>query len=93
MQSVIQGSACHIELDLYMAESDAEKNKVFYVELSKKIHKMGGYFSRPYDVWSEIVYPECPTFVKYARGLKRIFDPCLIMNPGKICFKEMENES
>jgi len=54
---------------------------------------MGGFFSRPYGVWADIVYQDCDTFVKYARGMKRIFDPDLIMNPEKVCFKEMENES
>ena len=69
-----------------MDEENTERHKAFYVKLSKTIHEMGGYFSRPYDVWSDIVYPDCPTFVKYAQGLKKIFDPGLIMNPGKICF-------
>ncbi len=93
LQSVIQGTACHLAFDIYMDGHDAPKMETFYTNLSKKIFEMGGYFSRPYGAWADIVYPHCDTFVKYARGLKRIFDPNLIMNPEKICFKEMENES
>lgn len=92
-QTVTQGVAAHIEFDLYMGAGEAEKNKAFYEALSRKVHEMGGFFSRPYDLWSDIVYAECETFVKYAKGLKEIFDPDLIMNPEKICFKEMGNES
>ncbi len=89
LQPVIQGTAGHLELNLYVDEENASKIQTLFGDLSQKIFNMGGYFSRPYGIWSDLVYPHCDTFVKYARGLKRIFDPNLIMNPDKICFKEM----
>ncbi len=88
-QMVIQGTTCHMEFDIYTSPEDTGKIETFYLDLSKKIFEMGGYFSRPYGAWADLIYPHSDTFVKYARGLKRIFDPNLIMNPEKLCFKEM----
>ena len=92
LQQVIQGTACHCQFDLFIPKKEAARLEGLFRSLSRSIFDMGGYFSRPYGIWSDIVYPECETFVKYARGLKRIFDPSLVMNPEKICFKEMANE-
>jgi len=89
VQLVMQGTACHLEFDLYTSPEEAAAMEGFYTGLSKKIFEMGGYYSRPYGVWADLVYPHAETFVKYARGLKRIFDPNIVMNPGKLCFKGM----
>jgi FAD/FMN-containing dehydrogenase len=72
-----------------MVPEDASRWESFYVDVSKTLFQMGAYFSRPYGPWSDIVYGRYETFVKYARELKRIFDPNLILNPGKLCFREM----
>ncbi|MBN1289274.1 MAG: FAD-binding oxidoreductase [Actinobacteria bacterium] len=88
MQMVIQGTACHLEFDLFGKQGDPVMEK-FYSELSGKVFEMGGYYSRPYGEWADLVYPEAETFVKCARGLKEIFDPESILNPEKLCFKEM----
>lgn len=89
LQMVIQGTACHCEFDLYTSPTKATAIKKFHDELSRKIYAMGGFYSRPYGLWSDLVYPDSAVFVKYARGLKNIFDPHTVMNPGKLCFKEM----
>lgn len=93
LQPVLQGTAYHCDFDLYMAPEDASKWESFYVDASKTLFEMGAYFSRPYGPWSDIVYGKYETFAKYARELKRIFDPNLILNPGKLCFKEMEDDA
>ncbi|MBN1289064.1 MAG: FAD-binding oxidoreductase, partial [Actinobacteria bacterium] len=87
-QFVMQGSGCHLEFDLYGEPGDGLVEK-FYAGLSKKVYAMGGYYSRPYGMWADLIYPDSEKFVKYARRLKRIFDPNLVMNPEKLCFKEM----
>ncbi len=89
LQQQIQGTACHMEFDIYADAKDMDKVEKFYQEFSEKIFTMGGYFSRPYGMWSDLVYPHAETFVKYARGMKRLFDPALILNPEKLCFKGM----
>ncbi|MBN2168576.1 MAG: FAD-binding oxidoreductase [Actinobacteria bacterium] len=88
MQMVIQGTACHLEFDLFGKQNDPVMEK-FYKSLSGKVYEMGGYYSRPYGEWADLVYPDAETFVKCARGLKEIFDPKSILNPEKLCFKEM----
>lgn len=92
-QAVLQGTAYHCEFDLYMTPEEAPKWESFYVDLSKTLFQRGAYFSRPYGPWSDIVYDRYETFVKYARQLKRIFDPKGTLNPGKLCFKEMEDDA
>ncbi len=89
LQMVIQGNACHLQFDYHITPEDAAAFESLYMDMSRAFFEMGGYFSRPYGGWSDIVYPNYETFAKYARGLKRIFDPKLIMNPEKLCFKEM----
>jgi len=89
LQQVIQGTACHMEFDLYAAPEDMAKVEGVYAALSKKIYEMGGYYSRPYGMWSDLVYPAAEVFVKYARGMKKLFDPNLVLNPEKLCFKGM----
>ncbi len=88
LQMVMQGTACHCEFDLFTTPEGAPSMEKFYNELSEKIFEMGGYYSRPYGIWSDLIYPHSELFVKYARGLKEIFDPHNVMNPGKLCFKE-----
>jgi len=89
LQIVIQGNACHLQFDYHVIPEDAAALESLYMDMSHAFFEMGGYFSRPYGGWADIVYPNYETFAKYARGLKRIFDPNLIMNPEKLCFKEM----
>ncbi|MCP4625915.1 MAG: FAD-binding oxidoreductase [bacterium] len=89
LQLLIQGTACHCQFDLFMKPERVREFENGFTALSQKVFDMGGFFSRPYGVWADIVYPPAKTFTKYARGLKRIFDPALIMNPEKLCFKEM----
>ena len=89
LQQVIQGTACHVGFDFFMEPDRIREFGHDFHALSLTAFEMGGYFSRPYGDWADIVYPPAKTFVKYARGLKRIFDPALIMNPEKLCFKEM----
>jgi FAD/FMN-containing dehydrogenase len=89
IQQVIQGTACHLQFDFFMEPDKAKGFEEGYNALAAEIFGMGGYFSRPYGALSDLVYPPARTFTKYARGMKRIFDPALIMNPEKLCFKEM----
>jgi len=89
LQMVIQGTACHCEFDLFTSPEKAASIRTFHDELSRKVYALGGFYSRPYGIWSDLVYPDSEVFVKYARGLKKIFDPHTVLNPGKLCFKEM----
>jgi FAD/FMN-containing dehydrogenase len=57
-----------------------------YKSLSTGISELGGFFSRPYGLWSDLAYSKCPDTVEALKKVKNIFDPAGIMNPGRLCF-------
>ena len=46
----------------------------------------GGFFSRPYGAWADMIYKKCPDTADALRKMKDIFDPKGILNPGRLCF-------
>lgn len=89
IQSVVQGTSCHCEFNLYYdpkrsSELDAAKQLVS--ASSEEIAKMGGFFSRPYAAWKDAAYRRADGTVSMQRKTKQIFDPNAILNPGKLCF-------
>jgi FAD/FMN-containing dehydrogenase len=73
---------------MYNPQDAATANNVkkLYKSLSIGISELGGFFSRPYGLWSDLVYSKCPDTVQALNKVKNIFDPAGIMNPGKLCF-------
>lgn len=89
VQPLEYGRACHCEFNLpYDSNNQVETNKVkdIYEEFSEAIMAKGGFFSRPYGLWSKIVYEKATGYVSALKKLKSILDPNNIMNPGKIHF-------
>lgn len=91
IQMVVQGKMCHCEFDIYSKPGDVAGLKPAYTETARELFGMGAFFSRPYDVLSDIVYGHdgYKTFNKYARSLKDIFDPNHVLNPEKLMFRGM----
>jgi FAD/FMN-containing dehydrogenase len=88
-QPVHQGTGCHCEFSLPFDQNDkAEKSKVreLYVKASQELLKQGAFFSRPYGIWSDMVFDKDKQTTIVLKKLKQIFDPNNIMNPGKLCF-------
>jgi FAD/FMN-containing dehydrogenase len=48
--------------------------------------KQGAYFSRPYDIWANMVYNRDAQSTMLLKEIKEIFDPNHVLNPGKLCF-------
>jgi FAD/FMN-containing dehydrogenase len=89
IQPIQQGRNCHIEFTLMHAAGDAEATrrvKKLFESSSRTLADMGGFFSRPYGIWSKIAYARCPDTIKALRKLKNIFDPHGVLNPGRLCF-------
>ena len=63
-----------------------EKVKIIYEKLSEKIMANDGFFSRPYGLWSKMVYKEASEYLSALKKLKSVLDPNNIMNPGKIYY-------
>jgi FAD/FMN-containing dehydrogenase len=88
VQPLHQGVAvhCHIVLPLSAGLEESENLKKFYDELSKELSVVGAFYSRPYGVWSDIVYSGNAQHSILTKKMKNIFDPKNILNPGKLCF-------
>jgi len=89
LQPVNQGHNCHCEFNLtYDPANNREQAVVenFFLSASKTLMDMGGFFSRPYGPWANMVYNRDAMTKECLLKLKAIFDPNNILNPGKLCF-------
>lgn len=89
IQPVHQGVSCHCEFSLPYEPADeveVARTKELYTRASSKLLEQGAFFSRPYDIWANMVYSRDPQTMVVLRKIKNIFDPNNVMNPGKLCF-------
>lgn len=87
LQPLHMGTCCHCEFGLpYDPRSkiEVDKARALYVKASEAFFEMGAYFSRPYGIWSKMVFDKDTQTAKTLKKLKSIFDPQNIMNPGKL---------
>jgi hypothetical protein len=91
IQPIQHGRNCHLEFNLmYDSKSAQEENivKCIFESASAALINHGAFFSRPYGIWSDLVYKRDPKTVKALHLVKEILDPKWIFNPGKLCFKK-----
>jgi hypothetical protein len=89
IQPIEQGRACHCEFNFYFnpnSPDEVAKCQALYLESAKSLFELGAYFSRPYGILAEIVYPRAAQYTAMLKKIKGIFDPNNTMNPGKLCF-------
>ena len=89
MQPLERGRACHLSFSLpcdLSSETDKEKIRNLYLELSERLITEGAFFTRPYGPWADMVYRRTTTYTNTLKELKKIFDPNHILNPGKLCY-------
>jgi hypothetical protein len=89
MQPLERGRACHLSFSLpcdLSSETDKEKIRNLYLELSERLITEGAFFTRPYGPWADMVYRRSTTYTNTLKELKKIFDPNHILNPGKLCY-------
>jgi FAD/FMN-containing dehydrogenase len=93
IQPIQHGRNIHLEFTLYYDPSDEEnKSNVeeLFMEASRVLDKAGAFFSRPYGIWSDTAFANCPDTVVALRKVKEILDPDNVLNRGKLCFGEGE---
>lgn len=84
-----QGVAHHCEFSLPFDPSDeaeVARAKKLFVAASEELMGQGAYFSRPYGVWADMVYGRDMQAAGVLKGIKDIFDPNHVLNPGRLCF-------
>ncbi len=88
LQPMHQGVAanCCIALPITEDQADSAELKAFYDEMSRELAGVGAFYSRPYGIWSEIMYDSNAQHTQLTKQMKDIFDPGYVMNPGKLCF-------
>jgi FAD/FMN-containing dehydrogenase len=89
LQPQHQGVTCHCEFDLPFDlgnQIEVARTKELFNHASDELIKKGAYFSRPYGIWSNLVYNRDTQSKILLQKVKVIFDPNAILNPGKLCF-------
>lgn len=89
IQPIRHGTGCHLEFNLMYDPNrpeDADRLPALFERASRACLDLGGFFSRPYGLWSELAYAQCPDTVRALKKIKNIFDPRGVMNPGRLCF-------
>ena len=84
-----QGVANHCEFNLPFDPANARdvtRVKELFARASEELIKQGAYFSRPYDIWANMVYGRDIQTASLLKEIKDIFDPNHVLNPGKLCF-------
>ncbi len=89
LQPQHQGASYHCEFNLPYNPGDKEEAamvKELFMKASRLHSLQGAYFSRPYGMWSDLMYQKDADSKIALRKIKKLFDPNNIMNPGKLCF-------
>ena len=87
IQPMHAGTSYHCEFHLpYNPENikEVDRMKKLFTKASEEISQLGGYFSRPYGIWSKLQLNKDAQSTITIKKIKDIFDPNHIMNPGKI---------
>lgn len=82
----VQGRAFHVECSLFHTIDNEENAENAINKAARELAAKGAYFDRPYGNLAELAYEADPVSTETLRGLKNIFDPDGILNPGKLCF-------
>ena len=87
IQPVHLGSAYHVEFTLPYNPgdiNDVQRVTALYKNASETFASMNAYYSRPYGMWADLQMNRDAANKKALDELKFIFDPNLVLNPGKL---------
>jgi len=84
-----QGVSCHCEFNLPYDPANRKGLtgvQTLFTNASDQLLKQGGFFSRPYGIWADMVYNRDAATTMMLRKVKGLFDPRNVLNSGKLCF-------
>jgi FAD/FMN-containing dehydrogenase len=89
LQPIVQGTACHVEFNLFFDPSDPAETAVVRGLATSAVQPLmnaGAFFSRPVGEASRQIMNRDAASVDALKKFKAIVDPAGILNPGKLCF-------
>lgn len=86
VQPAVQGRGAQVSFTLPFDPDSRAAVTALYLTASRALLDNGAFFSRPYGPWAQMVYERYGDGVRLLHGLKGVFDPAGIFNPGKLCF-------
>lgn len=86
IQPVEEGRACQLTYSFYYGKADAAKVLDLYRTLIPAVYNAGGFFNKPYEWIAQFVYPKAPDYTATLMRVKKLFDPNMVLGPGKLCF-------
>lgn len=89
IQPIESSRACHCEFNFYYnpeITGEVDKIKTLYEEAARVTLDMGAFYSRPYGILADLVYPRATGYTMMLKKTKNVIDPNNIMNPGRLCF-------
>lgn len=89
LQPQHQGVSCHCEFNLPFNPNDHKdvmRVQELYIRTSEALLAQGAFYSRPYGIWSEMVFNKDETSTMLLKKVKKLFDPNNVLNRGKLCF-------
>jgi len=89
VQPLEYSRACHCEFNFFYDPEDPEeidRMRELYADAARIALDLGAFYSRPYGILADLVYPRAGGYAMMLKKTKAILDPNNIMNPGRLCF-------
>ncbi len=89
IQPIESSRACHCEFNFFYDRGNPQEVALIidlYAEAARAALELGAFYSRPYGILADLVYPRATGYTMMLKKTKNVIDPNNIMNPGRLCF-------
>jgi len=86
IQPIEEGRAAQMTYSFYYENAESAKALDLYRTLIPAVYNAGGFFNKPYEWIAQFVYPNAPDYTATLMRVKKMFDPNMVLGPGKLCF-------